>query len=54
MAKLTINITGNDLEYLKKIAKEEGESWQQYATRLFTAKLWEDRELYDVWFDNND
>ena len=50
MAKLTINITEDELKYLKRIAAQEGyDGWKDYANRLWTAKLWEDRELYDEW-----
>lgn len=50
---VTFTISDSDLRYLKRMAEqEEAASWKDYAAALWSAKLWEDREINDVWENN--
>lgn len=51
--KVTFTLSDNELDYLKRIAKQDGyESWKDYAASIWRMSLWEDRENYDIWHNN--
>lgn len=51
--KVTFTLSDNELDYLKRMAKQEGDgSWKDYAASIWRMRLWEDREIYDVWHNN--
>ena len=48
--KVTFTLSDNELDYLKHMAEQEDEaSWRDYARHLWQSKLWEDREINDIW-----
>jgi hypothetical protein len=52
--KITFVLTDNEYDYLKHMGEEDGETWKEYATHLFSSRLWEDREINDVWHNNEE
>ena len=51
--KITFILSENELKYLKKMAEQEGDAdYREYAKYLWSSKLWEDREINDIWYNN--